>query len=38
MPFVPKADDLSASIEEKGGKAKGMSLKAYALKSCWSKE
>ena len=38
MPFVPKAADLSVSVEEKGGKTKGLSLKAYALKSCWSKE
>jgi sucrose-6-phosphate hydrolase SacC (GH32 family) len=35
MPFVPNADDLSVSIAEKGGKAKSVSLKAYALKSCW---
>jgi sucrose-6-phosphate hydrolase SacC (GH32 family) len=35
MPFVPKTDDLSVSIEEKGGKAKNVSLRAYALKSCW---
>jgi fructan beta-fructosidase len=38
LPFVPKANDLSVSIEEKGGKTKGLALKAYALKSCWMKK
>jgi len=38
FPFVPKAEDLSVSVEEKGGKAKGLSLKAYKLKTCWRHE
>ncbi|MEI6644784.1 MAG: glycoside hydrolase family 32 protein [bacterium] len=38
LTFAPKAEDLSVSVEEKGGKVKGLSLKAYKLKSCWSKE
>jgi sucrose-6-phosphate hydrolase SacC (GH32 family) len=38
FPFVPKAEDVSVTVEEKGGKAKGMSLQAFKLKSCWSHE
>lgn len=35
MPFLPKADNLSASLEVKQGSANILSLEAYGLKSAW---
>lgn len=38
LPFTPKVEDQSVTVEEKGGKVKEMSLHAFKLKSCWKKE
>ena len=36
MPFIPKREDLSVSMNIKGGNAKMTSLIVYELKSCWN--
>ena len=36
MPFIPKNEDLSVSVDMKGGNAKMTSLQVYKLKSCWN--
>lgn len=38
MPFIPKNEDQSVSIDTNGGKAKMTSLQVYKLKSCWNRE
>jgi len=37
MPFLPKADNLSAKVEIAQGSANILNLEAYGLKSAWSK-
>lgn len=35
LPFTPRPEDLSVSVDAKGGKANMSSLQVYKLKSCW---
>jgi levanase/fructan beta-fructosidase len=35
MPFIPKATDLTLSVQAKGGAAKFTSLEVHELKSAW---
>lgn len=35
MPFIPKADNLSMSLQAKGGEAKSVSVAIHELKTAW---
>ena len=35
MPFIPKADDLTLTVEAKGGSARLTALEVHSLKSAW---
>jgi sucrose-6-phosphate hydrolase SacC (GH32 family) len=38
LPFIPKPEDRSVSVDVKGGKAKMTSLQVHKLKAIWEPE